>query len=269
MKDIKRKYKFVFSHAKKFLDEIISHKPDLNNSDLKKHLVHKSKFTNISDANRRLIESLQNRNRMASVVGFKQREKEIKKILFEYNPNKILRNYDNADDLLDKFRQKFNLQNSHGTRSLWRVFSEGIIEGSKFLSSFKSKDDFDKFINTFAHNKYTKAALPMLLSKEIKGIGFALACDFLKELGYRDYPKPDIHLITIFNSLGLSSSNKSYDVYKSIIEMSEVVKEDAYTVDKIFWLIGSGRFYLVDVKIGSKRDDFIKEVKEDLQKTSL
>lgn len=104
----------------------------------------------------------------------------------------------------------------------------------------------------------------MLLSKEIDGFGFALACDFLKELGYRDYPKPDVHLIKIFSSLGLSESDEQYDVYKSIIEMSEVVGEDAYTVDKIFWLISSGRFYLVNVNTGRNRDKFIRLMKKEL-----
>jgi len=158
------------------------------------------------------------------------------------------------------------LQNVQGKRSLWRTFSEGIISGSRFMASFKNKDDFDSFIRTFARNKYTKAALPMLLSKEIKGFGFALACDFLKELGYREYPKPDIHLIKIFHSLGLSLSTEPYEVYKSIVEMSEVVGEDAYTVDKIFWLISSGKFYLVGVDTGRNRDKFIESVKLDLEK---
>jgi len=44
--------------------------------------------------------------------------------------------------------------------------------------------------------------------------------------------------------------------------MSEAVGEDAYTVDKIFWLISSGRFYLVDINIGRKRDEFIKYAKK-------
>ena len=261
------KYKFVFSSAKKFLDEIISNNPNLNNSVLKKYLQHKSKFDDISDANRRLIETLQNRNMMPKVINFKDNEKEMKKILFGYDPTKILSAYKNADELLEKFRGKFDLQNEQGKQNLWRQFSEGIISGSKFMASFNNKGDFDSFVKTFALNKYTKAALPMLLGKEIKGFGFALACDFLKELGYRDYPKPDVHLIKIFNSLGLTSSNKPYEVYKSIIEMSEVVGKDAYTVDKIFWLIGSGYFYLVGkkgIKIGSNRDKFIKIVKAGL-----
>lgn len=258
--------KFVFESAKKFLNDIISKYPDLNNAVLEKHLEHESKFENILDAHRRLIESLSNRNMMASVIGFNRREKEMREILFGYNPAEILNAYKNADDLLDIFRSRFNLQNAQGKRSLWRKFSEGIISGSVFMVSFKDKNDFDSFIKTFARNKYTKAALPMLLSKEVRGFGFALACDFLKELGYRDYPKPDVHLIKIFHSLRLSPSIEPYEVYKSIIEMSEAVGENAYTVDKIFWLISSGRFYLVNVDTGRNRERFIKSVKADLER---
>jgi hypothetical protein len=262
--DKHNKYKFVFESAKKYLDEIIAKHPNLDSSILEKHLQQESKFDNILDAHHRLIESLSNRNMMASVIGFSKREKEMSSILFGYNPHRILATYKDADELLRKFKSEFNLQNIQSKRSLWRKFSEGIISGSNFMASFRDKEDFDTFIKTFARNKYTKAALPMLLSKEIRGFGFALACDFLKELGYRDYPKPDVHLIKIFHDLGLSKSAGPYEVYKSIIEMAEVVGEDAYTVDKIFWLISSGRFYLVNIETGRNRDKFIKIIKTKL-----
>jgi len=254
-------YKFVFKSARSFLNDIVAQNAKLSNSILEQHLNLKSKFDNIQDAHLRLIESLSNRNMMASVIGFSKREKEMRTILFGYDPNEILVSYKNADELLEKFKDKFDLQNVQRKRSLWRIFSEGIISGSNFMASFRDKDDFDSFIKTFARNKYTKAALPMLLSKEIRGFGFALACDFLKELGYRDYPKPDVFLIKIFHGLGLSKSAEPYEVYKSIIEMAEAVGEDAYTVDKLFWLIGSGKFYLVNIFTGRNSDKFIGSIK--------
>ncbi|MBU6430935.1 MAG: hypothetical protein KGJ58_01975 [Patescibacteria group bacterium] len=258
----KNKYKFVFEFAEQFLNKIINENK-LSNSILERHLIHE-KFSDIQNINRRLIRSLSNRNMMDSVIGFDKKEKEMRSILFEYNPNKILDNYKNSDELLEQFKLKFNLQNIQNKRSLWRKFSEGIISGSEFMASFADKDDFDRFIKTFSLNKYTKAALPMLLSKEIKGFGFALACDFLKEIGYRDYPKPDVMLIDIFHELGLSKSNEPYEVYKSIVEMSEVVGKDAYTVDKIFWLIGSGKL-IGNKSIGRNRDEFIKLLKVKLE----
>jgi hypothetical protein len=258
---LNNKYKFVFESAKEFLKQIIATHPDLNWSMVEKHLKQESKFDNLFDAHHRLIESLTNRNMMASVIGFAKKKKDMDVILFKYSPSKILEVYENSDNLLGTFKSKFALNDSQSKRSLWRIFSEGIISGSRFMASFKDKDDFDRFVKTFALNKYTKAALPMLLSKEIKGFGFALACDFLKELGYRDYPKPDVHLIKIFYNLGLSKSSEPYDVYKTIVEMAGIVGEDAYTVDKIFWLISSGSFYLVNIDTGRNRDKFIESVK--------
>jgi thermostable 8-oxoguanine DNA glycosylase len=259
------KYKIVFESAENFLNEIITKNPELDNSILERHLLCESKFDTISDANHRLIESLSNRNMMAAVIGFARKEPEMNKILFGYDPNKILSAYKNSDELLEKFINSFDLKTAHSKRSLWRKFSEGVISGSNFMSSFKDKKAFDNFIKTFSLNKYTKAALPMLLSKEIKGFGFALACDFIKELGYRDYPKPDVHLIKIFYELGLCESTEPYEVYKSIVEMAEAVGKDAYTVDKIFWLISSGRFYLVNVDAGRNRDEFIEMTKEKMK----
>lgn len=259
--DKKDQYKAVFSCARQFLSDIIAKYPELNESVLEKHLEHEARFDNIIDANKRLIESLSNRNMMASVINFKGKEAQLRLILCDYDPQALISKYSSAAELLNVFKKNFEIKNIQSKRNLWRKFAEGIISGSKFMASFKDKEEFDNFIKTFALNKYTKAALPMLLSKEIKGFGLALACDFIKELGYRDYPKPDVHLIKIFSDLGLASSTDPYEVYKSIIEMSEAVGEDAYTVDKIFWLISSGRFYLVNINTGRKRDEFITYVK--------
>lgn len=266
--DKREKYRLVFESAKRFLNDVVAQYPELNESILKKHLEHEARFDNVRDANKRLIESLSNRNMMASVINFQGRETQLRSILCNFDPQAIVNKYHSATELFDVFKSNFKIRNVQSKRNLWRKFSEGIISGSKFMASFKSKEEFDSFIKTFALNKYTKAALPMLLSKEIQGFGLALACDFIKELGYRDYPKPDVHLIKIFSDLGLASSADPYEVYKSIIEMSEAVGEDAYTVDKIFWLISSGRFYLVDINTGRRRDEFISFAKKWCKKTT-
>lgn len=260
-----QRYIKVYNYAKEFLRRVVDNHPKLNTSILDKHLHDKSKFDNLSDANRRLIESLSNRNMMPSVINFRSKENLMKQILYDYYPKKIINNYSNSDELFMKFRITFEIKNVDSKRNLWKQFSDGIISGSRFLSSFNDEGDFDNFVKTFSFNKFTKAALPMLLSNEIDGFGFALACDFLKELGYRDYPKPDVHLIKIFYELSLCETSNPYDVYKSIIEMSEIVGDDAYTVDKTFWLISSGRFYLNDIDVGRNRDNFIKEMKDKLK----
>lgn len=259
----KEKHKLVFNEAKNLLDQIVKEN-NISKKDLEKHFVCEAKIGNMRDIAKRLFESLANRNMMASVISFTKREKELKSVLFNYDTSKILETYKNTEDLISIFKKEFNLQNTQSS-SLWYKFAKGILSGSSFLSTFKSEKEFDKFVKNFELNKYTKAALPMLLEKEIYGFGFALASDFIKEMGYRDYPKPDIHLIDIFYELKLSGSRNQYDVYKDIIEMSEIVKEDAYTVDKIFWLISSGRFYEINKNVGRNKDKFIKLMKKKLK----
>ena len=48
-----------------------------------------------------------------------------------------------------------------------------------------------------------------MISVKVSGFGFPLAYDFLKELGYTEYKKPDVHLIDIFKGLGLIDRNEN------------------------------------------------------------
>ena len=98
-----------------------------------------------------------------------------------------------------------------------------------------------------------------------------MACDTLKELGYLDYPKPDVHLIEVFSQLGLSKK-EPVSVFEAIVEMADVCKEvdpesSPYKLDKIIWLICSGRFYHDDISVGRHKDDFIETVRVKLNIT--
>ncbi|MFA7709449.1 MAG: hypothetical protein WCX82_04935 [archaeon] len=263
--DIKQKNIIIFKEAREFIENYTV-TVGLNKERLKDYLEDKRNFNSINDVAESLFISLQNRNMVSSVIGFNNKYKEMREILFDFDPKKIIESYSDYEQLLLEFNKKFKIKDYTSPRSLWRQFAKGIISASNFLIIFNDKDDFDKFIKTFSLNKYTKAALPMILSKEIEGLGFALACDFLKELGYREYPKPDVHLIEIFYELGLSATKNDYDVYKKIIEMCDYVTEDAYTVDKIFWLIGSRNYYKDNIQRKSinNRSEFIAIVKKKL-----
>lgn len=88
-----------------------------------------------------------------------------------------------------------------------------------------------------------------------------MACNALKELGYLDYPKPDVHMIDIFESLGLSESSP-YAVFEAIVKMAEANGVTPYEADKILWLICSGKYYKDDIKVKSKKAEFIASAKE-------
>lgn len=50
--------------------------------------------------------------------------------------------------------------------------------------------------------------------------------------------------------------------YKALIEMAKIVEASAYNVDKMFWLIGSGYYYLHNISIGSNKEKFINKVQK-------
>ena len=107
----------------------------------------------------------------------------------------------------------------------------------------------------------------MLLSREIEGFGFALSCDFLKEMGYVNFPKPDVHLRDIFTSLGLCKNKPNdYQLFKAVIRVAGHAGVSPYNADKVFWLIGSGYFYS-DLhvgnqgQVGSRKWEFIEYAK--------
>lgn len=251
------KYKLIYSEAIKYLYSI---KP--RDIDLDKYFYVEEKEKTKNYISEMLFGSLQNYQSMPNVICFDSKKEIFRKILFDFDCDKILDRYKTYTELLKVFETEFKLDSSGFERvnNSWVKYSKAVLSASKFMSQFKDANDFDQFVNCFTYNESTSAALPMLLSKEIYGLGFALGCDFLKELGYDQYPKPDIHLIDVFSELGLSDRDE-YNCYKSIIKMSMLVGETPYKVDKVFWLICSGNYYLDGIIIDRKKKDFIDLIK--------
>ena len=262
MKEIIRKDKMIiiYSEAKKFLNEIAP--SDIGNKGINQYLNVKKKYKSKNDILWRLLASLQNRQMSKNVIGLdnENRKELFSMILFNYDSDKILNNY-NEESLLKVFNDSFVIRNIESPNNLWKQYVKSTISACRFISSFDSVKDFNNFVNRFNYNEMSSAALPMLLEREIFGLGFPLACDFLKELGFSEYPKPDVHIKDIFVAFGLCENN-DYSAYKVVIEMAHIVKDSAYNVDKIFWLIGSGNFYLHNVSIGRNKEKFIIKVKE-------
>lgn len=238
---------------------------ELTEAALQKYFIgDRRDFVSLQDIYEQFIHSAQNYQSMPKVIKYDQRREIIKNILAEFDIQ-IIKNMD-VDELYYKFRDVFQITSKDTKQNSWRKWSHSIIDSAKFMANFKDADDFRGFVAQFDYNRPTRMALPLLISTKISGIGFALACDTLKELGYLSYPKPDVHLIEVFSQLGLSEEDP-ISVFEAIVEMADVCKEidpevTPYKIDKIIWLICSGRFYLDDISVGRHKDDFIKYVKD-------
>lgn len=185
-------------------------------------------------------------------------------VLYYFDPKAVLDNYEsNADAVLGQIVKELKprIHITLGQNSIWTHYCRTIISAAEFIEQFSSADDFYRWIDFFDQDKRSRASLPMLLDHEIEGFGFALSCNFLKELGYVNFPKPDVHLRDIFSALKLCKDGKDqYQLFKAIIRVADNSNVTPYNVDKVFWLIGSGRFYC-DPEIG--KDGFIGRHKQE------
>jgi len=195
---------------------------------------------------------------------------------FGFNPLQVSQRYRRSDELLSEIiatvRPRGKVRRT--SRGLWPQFCRSALSGARFLASFESAQQFYAWVDAFHDDDRKLPALPLLLSKEIAGFGFALACDFLKELGYFKLAKPDVHVRAIILGLRLSDPKADdYAVYKAVLRIARHQGTTAYDVDKTFWLVGSGFFY-DHPNIGKKgrirtdRDGFIRTARRELDRAT-
>ena len=252
--------KHAYELARKFLLTIDRVTPEM----LERHLSSPAEDPpdDLAGFYKRLLESAQNRVMSPNVIGKAIGEVDkLGSLLYGFDPHKVFQKYgDNWNRVLDDIVSQFNLE----PRVIWRQFCKTIVSGAAFMAQFDTARDFYAFVDFFDQDDRARPSLPMLLSHEIDGFGFALACDFLKEVGYLNFGKPDVHLKKIFVALKLSNSDKDYQVFKAIVRVAKNVGVRPFRVVKLFWLIGSGNFHLDKIKVGRHRDKFITYALRDL-----
>ena len=194
-------------------------------------------------------------------------------VLCDFEPSAVVEKYSGRvnrvlDDIERYLKPKGAIRRT--TRSIWPRYCQTILSGARFMAQFDTADEFYEWVGLFDQDDRARPALPMLLGCEIDGLGFALACNLLKELGYVDFAKPDVHVKDIFEGLDLCSPKaKDFQVFKAVVRVAKNVCVTPYNVDKLFWLIGSGYFYDDEQigkrgRIGSRKKEFITHARERL-----
>lgn len=231
-----------------------------------------SKPQNLEKIYQRLCDSAQNQQMAPKVVGKSIGGVEnLSGILFDFDPKKVADKYQPNDNLLlfkeiiEQLKPKGKLRAT--PRSVWPKFCRSIIDGAHFLSQFRNGQDFYSWANSIYEDEKTKNILPLMMSLEIKGMGIALISDFLKEIGFVNYGKPDVHIKEILvasNYLHERDLKSLRGAYKALKVMDDIAEENevtAYAVDKTLWLIGSGNFYRNNQNTGNRKQEFIDKLK--------
>lgn len=219
----------------------------------------------------RMLNHSQNKRNMPNTIGNFQED--LEDVLFGFDPKKVRKKYgkDEWKKLFYVIKEKRNkpdnmvIGNKHG---YWVSFTQSILSICYYLERFQSIDDFYNYMQSFVHSDPdVKLGLALILSEEIHGYGFALSCDFLKENVSDQFIKPDIHIKNIFKNLGVSNEEMDFHLFRDIILFSEHINKSPYSVDKLFWIVGSGRFpkkQKYGKYINTNRDDFIEQAKRKL-----
>ena len=221
----------------------------------------------------RLLESAQNANSKPRVIGDAIGGVEsLGKVLYAFQPQAVLKRYSGWEELLDTVIEELNPRGEirRAPKSLWPHFCRTVLSSAAFMVQFSSAQEFYQWADFFAKDAHARAALPLILSEEIHGIGFALACDFLKEIGYTQFGKPDVHIKAIFTTLSLCDPKaRDYQISKAIDKFANAVGAEPYTVDKLFWLAATGDCYdhpliAIATKKNTSRTKFLDYVQEQL-----
>ena len=249
-------YKLMYKYLLKILPQGVQ-KEDLDRYFESEH----TDINSLNEVYEQFLFSAQNYQSMPNVIKFTQRKEEIKSMLFNYDFKQISEL--NPKDLYQQFRSAFNVNSADNNFNSWLKFSKSAITSAKFMSEFKNVEDFKTFVQQFDYNVHTRMALPLLIAHKIHGFQFALSCDCLKELGFTNYCKPDVHIIDVLEQTGISTKDP-INVFESITKMAKDCNTTPYKIDKIMWLICSGNFYLNDIKITRHKQQLIELINDEL-----
>ncbi|MGH3145292.1 MAG: hypothetical protein ACRDTR_05770 [Rubrobacter sp.] len=208
----------------------------------------------------RLLASAQNANMKPQVIGGAiDGVHNLGPVLWNFDPVLVLERYASETEVLEEILDQLNPRGriNRTPKGLWPRYCRTILSGARFMSQFSSAGHFYEWVGVF-DNERARLALPLLLAQEVDGLGFALACDFLKGLGYANFSKPDVHIKEIFPALGLCPPGASdYEVFKVVDRVARNNSVTPFNVDKLFWLIGSRDF-------GSRKKEFISMAQPEL-----
>lgn len=230
------------------------------------------KLANLPAIYERLLRSAQSAQSMPNVIGGSIGGIEkLSGVLFGFDPTAVAERYPRSEEgcqsLFDDIREQLAPRGklNYNPRSLWKRFCGTITSGAAFLSQFPDAQAFYRWAEPFDADEEGRVQLATMIARQVDGIGFALACDFLKETGFTTFSKPDVHIKEIFAQLGLSRSKDDIEVFKAVGRVARNVGITAYEVDQFFWLVGSGYFYLVELRLGNSRGEFIALAHKELR----
>ncbi len=268
---MKNREQKIFEMGRMYLLQFDGIDENVLDQHLTQHSQYYKKIKTLSEVYENMLQSVRSQRHMPNVIG------DLRRLIdpfCAFDPTRIIETYGN--DYTTDYRNIFTaisryLEQNGGfdimgqiedSRNSWVKFSKSAISSAKFLSRFKDLQEFRTYTDAFTQNPTTRIGLPLILKEEIFGFGFTLACDFIKDTLSPEYVKPDTHIKGIFKGILYSREIASdVEVFEDVIKFSQRAKQVPFAVDKLFWLIGSGDFNLINIRVRTDREEFIQQVR--------
>lgn len=218
-----------------------------------------------------MLRSLQSPQAMPKVIGGAIGGVErLGAVLFDFDPARVAAVYSTEGDscarmfaeIKEKLAPTGKLRDA--PNSTWPKYCKAAASGAAFLARFHDAQAFYRWVEEHDAGVEERIAGATEIERQVYGMGFALACDFLKGLGYHNFSKPDVHLKDIFPAVGLSASTKDRDLFRAISRIAHHVGATPYAVDMLFWLVGSGDFSPVGPRFPGTKARFIAMARDEL-----
>lgn len=132
----------------------------------------------------------------------------------------------------------------------WQGFSESILDSATFLMEYK----LDVLKRAIQINELAELGGIQLLASKIRGFGFALSADVLREAGMIDSIKPDTHIKKMAQIIHLPFQTDA----SLLIDVNRLCKADGispFKFDRLVWMANAREpFFLNRGEIKGKID---------------
>ena len=219
---------------------------------------------------KQLLGSLRNKSMMARVIG---EIEPMRDAFFGFDHSKVLCD-GGCRPLLGRLKETVDRAKDvsmTNPKSLWRQFAEGAFDCANFMGTmFAGPDspagDFHKLIDSHCQSPESAWQFANSIQWAIDGLGPALCCDFLKEIGSVQYSKPDTHVTDFLKGCRLIPQKKC-DPYLAFLQMwriSDATASKPVIIDKIVWILGSGRWTGEESPKGVCMKQFLVKVRAEI-----
>lgn len=169
------------------------------------------------------------------------RTKEITNICHLFDLKAFCKEFKDYKALYSKFEKsdKGTKESKENGLSNVQKYCRGLFQGAHYIN----KIDFDNFSielsfkeNTISNSSVINELVKKIkiIQDNIKGFGFALACDWLKEIGCEWLAKPDVHIKEICKAIKPELEKAKDEEYiKFMNEMAIANEISTYKLDKM------------------------------------